>query len=268
MRILKLNEILNFDINISRVTCTHQNWSSKHHTWNNIDFSRPGDGFIYVSYGSAEYTDTDGRSITANSGDILYLPKGSRYFVKFDPVCSRSMVINFVLSCGNDDIILSDKIFIAAQDKNNMLYETFDDLCTVYPRTTDKLIIKSKLFAILSELSVFNSYAENPSLINTALVYINNHLNDVADIPMIAKMCMMSESTFRREFSRIAGCGPKKYINEQKIKKARQMLSRSELSISEICSALGFYDGAYFTKIFKEITGETPAAYRHKRLAE
>ena len=49
------------------------------------------------------------------------------------------MVINFVLLCGNDNIILSDRIFIAAQDKNNMLYEMFDDLCTVYPGTTEEL---------------------------------------------------------------------------------------------------------------------------------
>lgn len=75
-------------------------------------------------------------------------------------------------------------------------------------------------------------------------------------------MCAMSESAFRRSFKAASGISPKRYINNLRIKKAKQMLVNSDASVSEICSSLGFYDNAYFTKSFKKITGKTPVQYR------
>ena len=53
--------------------------------------------------------------------------------------------------------------------------------------------------------------------------------------------------------------------NTEKMKKACLMLRDSESSVSEICALLGFYDDAYFCKLFKEYHGVTPAQYRKMR---
>ena len=47
-----------------------------------------------------------------------------------------------------------------------------------------------------------------------------------------------------------------------RIENARCELERSGKSISEIASMLGFYDSAYFTRMFSRIVGMTPSAYR------
>lgn len=264
MQISNLNNIVTCDADVNHIVCIHQQWTTQSHSWSYLDTPRPCDGFIYIVRGSAIYTTPKGQKITAQCGDIMYLPKGSRYFIKMEPVDAVSITINFTLSYKNDDLLLAEQICLIAKDTNRLLYELFDDLCTVYLETTDRFLIKSKLLVLFSELSraQFSNGSQPP--IHAAIAYVNHHINMATDIPAIAKMFAMSERTFRREFSRIVGCSPKKYISEQRIKKAKQLLSRGDLPISEICTALGFFDTSYFIKVFKEHTGTTPAAYRNK----
>ena len=72
----------------------------------------------------------------------------------------------------------------------------------------------------------------------------------------------MCESAFRREFAATIGKSPKTYILDCKLQKSKEMLSTSSYTIKEICSALGFFDDAYFSKLFKRATGLTPMQYR------
>jgi len=72
----------------------------------------------------------------------------------------------------------------------------------------------------------------------------------------------MSESSFRRMMIRKTGLSPIRYILNQKIEKAKQLLTVGELSVEDVAASLGFYDSAHFIKIFKNETGLTPTKYR------
>lgn len=259
---LNLNRISGYDIAISQIVCTYQQWTVQEHSWNFINPPRPYHGIIYVRRGCASYAGADGRIVEAQRGDIMYLPKDSRYFVNFDPVDAVSVTINFTMTCQGEEVSLSDRVTRITHDTEGLLYERFNDLCRLYLQTNDRLLIKSELYALLSRLSQMTESGDNPSPIHAAILYMNSHINTATDIPSIARMYAMSESSFRREFHRIVGCSPKKYMIGQKIKKARQMLGRGDLPIGSICSALGFFDTAHFTKVFREYVGMTPAAYR------
>lgn len=262
MNTIDIREIINCDINVYNIVGIGQEWSVKCHCWNYTENPRKNSGLIYILKGKAKFTVGKDKIITAVRGDVLYLPKGINYYVEFTPPESRSMLINFEISYKDKDINLSDSIFVAARDNNFLLYGMFSELCESYISICDKLLIKSKLLAAISEISKISSCSFNSNPVNTAVFYINNHLNNSINISELAKMCAMSESTFRRNFKTILGCGPKEYINTMKIKKAKQMLSNSDAAINEICSALGFYDNAHFTKVFKNAAGITPAEYK------
>ncbi len=264
MQVIEFDHIQAYDIDINNIVCVYQQWTSQCHNWNFYATPRPCHGFIYVHTGNALYYTPQEQLLTAKHGDVLYLPKGSRYLVEMAPADAISMTINFSMSYKGDDLLFSNHVCRIAKDTGNVLYEMFSDLCTLYLQTTDRFLIKSKTLNLCSELSQVKSMCESRSPIHAAIVYINQHITTITDIPAVAKMYAMSESTFRREFNRIVGCSPKKYINEQKIKKAKQMLSRGDLPISDICTSLGFFDNAYFTKVFKEHTGTTPATYRNR----
>lgn len=268
MNILNFDKAANFDIDISNIVCSNQIWSNKHHSFSYLDFPRPCDGLIYFCKGCAIYKSANSEIITAHPNDILYLPEGSRYFVKFFPSTSRSMLLNFNSEYKNTKISFADKITFVTHDKNRILYEMFDTLCLQYAKSTNKLIIKSMFFQLISNLSLINSDIENSNPLNKATEYINNHLNTNINIGKLAEMCAMSESTFYRKFVSMTKKSPKKYIIEKKTEKAKKLLETSELSIGAICDTLGFYDCACFTKQFKQQTSKTPLEYRNEHLGK
>lgn len=266
MELIRPERLSSVDINVDGIVCVCQSWEGRHNSWNYLEAPRPCDGLIYVSRGRACYRLQDRTTISAEVGDIVYLPRGSKYYVEFEASGSSSLLVNFTLTHKGERVVLDDKMFIAARDKNGMMYECFSELCTMYPKTIDKLMIKASFFELISRLSQLGTEGESHSTVYDALFYINNNLDTAYGITELAKLCAMSESTFRREFKKETGMSPKSYINEQKIKKAKQLLRTNEMTLEEICAALDFYDSAYFSKIFKQSTGETPGRYRARHL--
>lgn len=60
------------------------------------------------------------------------------------------------------------------------------------------------------------------------------------------------------------GVTPTDYINEQLIKESQKLLRSTKLQIKEIAYLLDFHDTSYFGRLFKKVTGSTPAKYRSK----
>lgn len=89
---------------------------------------------------------------------------------------------------------------------------------------------------------------------------INKHikLSDATEALNIsqAHLCRIVKQEFGMSFT--------EYINDVKIKKAKEFLSGTSYSVSEIAQGLGFDDSNYFSRLFKKITGETAINYRKK----
>jgi AraC-like DNA-binding protein len=67
---------------------------------------------------------------------------------------------------------------------------------------------------------------------------------------------------FIREFRRAFGCTPGRYLRERRLTRARQLLAVSELTVTDICFAVGFESLGSFCTLFRKSEGTTPAAYR------
>lgn len=104
------------------------------------------------------------------------------------------------------------------------------------------------------------------SLIYPAIVYIENHLNEMISMSGMAELCHLSKSYFSRLFQRDAGENFTSYVNRTKIEHAKALLRGSSASIEQIASLLGYIDSSYFVKLFKKYEGVTPLGYRqHKQ---
>lgn len=95
------------------------------------------------------------------------------------------------------------------------------------------------------------------------IIIRTNILNDIS-LEDIAAEVNMSYSWFRKQFKKYTGLSPAHYIQELKIKQAKELVSSSSLSINEISYHLKFESPAYFIKVFKKHTGCTPLKYRSK----
>lgn len=53
------------------------------------------------------------------------------------------------------------------------------------------------------------------------------------------------------------------YLTEFRIKRAIELLERTELKVYEVAERVGYTNLSYFSKVFKKVTGETPFALKN-----
>lgn len=76
----------------------------------------------------------------------------------------------------------------------------------------------------------------------------------------------LSESWFATAFKQTTGKTPLQWQLGRRIEQAQTLLTETGLSLADVAAQLGFSDQAHLTKVFRQIVGETPAAWRRSRL--
>lgn len=74
----------------------------------------------------------------------------------------------------------------------------------------------------------------------------------------------MNKDYLSRAFKKHTGIGMAKYLNNIRIRKAKELLKSTDLQIQEIADRVGYFDSKYFSRQFKLAAGMTPAQYRQK----
>ncbi|KUM77894.1 helix-turn-helix transcriptional regulator [Streptomyces griseorubiginosus] len=91
------------------------------------------------------------------------------------------------------------------------------------------------------------------------------------DVPALARTALMSPGHFQRSFRAEFGETPYGYLMTRRIERAKALLRRGDLSVTEVCMAVGCTSLGSFSSRFTELVGETPSAYRarpHEELAD
>ena len=86
----------------------------------------------------------------------------------------------------------------------------------------------------------------------------------------LARAALMSPGHFSRQFRAAYGETPYAYLMTRRIERAKALLRRGDLSITEVCLDVGCTSLGSFSARFTELVGETPTAYRardHSALA-
>lgn len=96
------------------------------------------------------------------------------------------------------------------------------------------------------------------------IAYINDNLDQRLHLAAIAAVVQMSPHYFATLFKQSTGIAPHQYVTKCRIKKAKQLLKKQELTIVEICQQVGFQSQSHFTKVFRQHTLTTPKTYRDK----
>ena len=80
-----------------------------------------------------------------------------------------------------------------------------------------------------------------------------------------ANKLMLSRTVFYRKLKSIVGLTPVDFVCEMRIKRAAQLIEKSEYSFSQIAYMPGFNDPKYFSRRFKKIMGDTPTEYKERK---
>jgi AraC-like DNA-binding protein len=91
---------------------------------------------------------------------------------------------------------------------------------------------------------------------------INNHLFSNLSIEELAALSNLSVSTFNRSFQTMFNDTPANYIKTKRLERAKELLSMSSLTVSEIAFQTCFSDTAHFSRSFKATFHCSPSEYR------
>jgi AraC-like DNA-binding protein len=78
----------------------------------------------------------------------------------------------------------------------------------------------------------------------------------------LSRRASITPSHFSRVFKQLTGMTVTEYVAAKRIVAAKELLARTDGSVSSICGQCGFESESYFYKIFKALTGMTPSAYK------
>ena len=110
-----------------------------------------------------------------------------------------------------------------------------------------------------------NSYANTFILekVNAARELMKD-VDNPRDVEAIARELGVSYSWFRKTFKEYTGISPAQYQLQQRLLKAKEMLTGTDINISDIAYALKFVNTGQFSTFFKHKEGVTPSDFRKR----
>ncbi len=260
-----MSDEINQDILISEITLVVDKMLPS--DWKNQRTNRPYHGLINVSCGAIRCTFSDGTEYLVPAGEILYLPKGTSYWLSAEgEEHLEYFIVNFALE--RDDDLLNAMLMRHIVPLNIIKStERFEHLNDLYFNTPSgyRVEMLACLYRILCDaLSASQRHllSGDGRRIMPAVQYLRDNCTSECVLTDAADLCHLSVSHLRRLFHSYYGMTPKKYVILLRISNAKRLLTSTVLPIYEVAEQCGFTDSAYFCKIFHRETGTTPNAYR------
>ena len=91
---------------------------------------------------------------------------------------------------------------------------------------------------------------------------IDREYDQPLDVEALARGAHMSAGHLSREFRLAFGESPYSYLMTRRIERAMALLRRGDLSVTEVCFAVGCSSLGTFSSRFSELVGMPPSAYR------
>lgn len=227
---------------------------------------RASDGLIFILEGRCHYTFDDGLTFTAEKNDVLYLANSALYAMDVDCDRYEFFVVNFTFS----DPEPRQSAVYRPRDKAGT-EQLFARLCTRRDAsspyaTAEALSLFYRILTVIMESrdSHYMSRRARDAVEHAAETIRAQCHRSALSVTELAAHAAMSEVHFRRLFARRFGISPARYIVCARIDRARDLMTDDTLSLDDVAEQSGFSSSPYFYRVFREITGTTPAAYRRE----
>lgn len=101
-----------------------------------------------------------------------------------------------------------------------------------------------------------------PAVLRQTCEWIEHNLAEPITLEMLAASAGLSEFHFARMFRQSMQVAPHQYVMQRRMAKARELVCRSTLPLTEIALCCGFSSSSHFSRRFRAVFGETPSSLR------
>jgi transcriptional regulator GlxA family with amidase domain len=97
--------------------------------------------------------------------------------------------------------------------------------------------------------------------------HLDRHFAEPFDLDHLADLAGMSRYHFLRSFALTYGVTPAAYLAERRVERAQDLLRAANLTVTEVCHAVGYSSLGSFSSRFREIVGESPSDFQRRYAA-
>lgn len=131
-----------------------------------------------------------------------------------------------------------------------------------YDSVLQLLRIFAQHLSIVANQLVFQCENSEPLAIARAREYISSNYREDLSLGAVAKAVHMSTFYFCKQFKKTTGLSFTNYLGSLRIEKAKERLLNPQVRVSEVAFEVGFQSLTHFNRVFRNLAGESPSAYR------
>ena len=183
----------------------------------------------------------------------------------------RCYYIHMIVSSGQIHDALQELPDFMEISNVSYMKDLFERLYTLYNTglAEDELMVQSLILELvyflkknfLSDRSQKGLRGGNRQVIEDTLEYIRENLTTEMDLAFLANRASFSRIYFHKLFKSSTGRTLHQYVEEQRIKRAINLMVSTDMTLSQVAYECGFSSQSYFCYAFKRNTGLTPRAY-------
>lgn len=125
-----------------------------------------------------------------------------------------------------------------------------------------RIVKNGLLCTILTRLYQDQARSERDMLVDHMARRLTQDLQSPPSLAELAAAFHFSENYLIRVFREATGTTPHAYVNAARIRKAKLLISTSNITAERVAYECGFSDYAHFYRVFRKETGYTPKTYR------
>jgi Transcriptional regulator containing an amidase domain and an AraC-type DNA-binding HTH domain len=227
------------------------------------------------------------RTYTVRSNELMFIHKSIaiEFEKKGDP--NYNYAIDYMMFFLNDKIVgeflkfaaikpiypVDDVIPVTVFPINDLMRSYIESLKPYIekPNEVNEGLVRVKLMELL-----FHAVDSNERFLYQLMQPINKDRGSIAKVmeenisnPVslndLAFLSGRSLATFKRDFQAIYNTSPLKWIRSRRLDKAKELLTETDLTVTDICFSSGFENTAHFSKVFKGKFGLPPSEFRQKQ---
>lgn len=97
--------------------------------------------------------------------------------------------------------------------------------------------------------------------------HADRHYAEPLDLESLAQVAGISKYHFQRLFKATYGLTPAAHLSQRRVERAQDLLRATNLTVTEICHAVGFASLGSFSSRFRELVGESPSDFQRRYAA-
>lgn len=196
-----------------------------------------------------------------------FFPAGEAHSFEIDSTESRSFGVDIGHRCLDRARDYSLNLNHSERSHGGLTAQTLMRLYSELHHTDDAspLAIEGLVLELLAAVARNQIKLEgrvSPRWLGRAEEYLRAHFSEHLNLVTVSAAVGVHPVHLARQFRKHYSCTAGDYVRRLRVEYACQELGKSGSSLAEIASAAGFSDQSHFSKVFRRLTGMTPAEYR------